>query len=291
QYTTQANAEDPTGNAQRMAFVSNEKAYITQYRTQQVLIVNPSAQTEAEFIIGSLDLSAYADADANGAPEASAAMIVDGKLFVVLQRLVNYSPAEDGVSAYVAVFDTATDTEIDTNPNDEPSAPKGIELSTRNPGKLVYRDGVGLFLQSIGDAYASSRNGRTPGYTGGISKIDTETYSVELIVDDGDNDNHPYGFISNLAIVDANNGYFVGYEGWMNTSLYHFNPSTGAATAVTAYANIDMRTIEADAAGNLWIGIADSASPRIEVLDGQQSLLRTINLIQNPTEILFSKMQ
>lgn len=291
QYTTQANAEDPTGNAQRMAFVSNEKAYITQYRTQQVLIVNPSAQTEAEFIIGSLDLSAYADADANGAPEASAAMIVDGKLFVVLQRLVNYSPAEDGVSAYVAVFDTATDTEIDTNPNDAPSVPKGIELSTRNPGKLVYRDGVGLFLQSIGDAYASSRNGRTPGYTGGISKIDTETYSVELIVDDGDNDNHPYGFISNLAIVDANNGYFVGYEGWMNTSLYHFNPSTGAATAVTAYANIDMRTIEADAAGNLWIGIADSASPRIEVLDGQQSLLRTINLIQNPTEILFSKMQ
>ena len=290
-YSTQSNPEDPTGNAQRMAFVSNDKAYITQYETQQVLIVNPSAQTEAEFITGALDISAYADADANGAPEASSALIVDGKLFVVLQRLISVSPAEEGVDAYIAVFDIATDTEIDTNPTDDPSAPKGIKLSTRNPGKLVYREGAGLFLQSIGDAYASSRNGRTPGYTGGISKIDTDTYGLELIVDDGDSNNHPYGFISNLAIVDGENGYFVGYEGWQNTSLYHFNPSTGAATAVSGYANIDIRTIEADATGKLWIGIADPATPRIEVLDGQQNLLHTINLIQNPTEIHFSEMQ
>lgn len=291
EYSTQTDPEATTPNTQNMAFVSNTKAYVTQYDSQELLIVNPSAQNESEFIVGSIDLSDYADADANGAPEASNAIIVDGKLFVVLQRLVNFSPAEEGVSAYVAVFDTATNDEIDTNPNDDPSARKGIELSTRNPGKLVYREGAGLYLQAIGDAYASSYNGRTPGYTGGVTKIDLDDYSLELVLDDGDNDSHPYGFISNLAIVDANNGYFVGYEGWQNTSLYHFNPANGEARPVSGYANIDIRALEADANGQLWIGISDAATPRIEILDSSEQLLNTINLTQNPSAILFPEMQ
>jgi len=286
EYSTLQSPEDPTGNPSAMAFVSEQKAYITQYGNNKVLIVNPSAQTEAEFITGELDLSAYADSDANGASEANSAVIVDGKLFIVMQRLVSYSPAEPNVDAYIAVFDVNTDQEIDTDLNDAPENRKGIKLNTRNPGKFFYRSDIGLFLQSTGDAFYSFR-GRQPGYTGGISKVNTDDYSVELIVDDGDADNHPYGFIYNLAIVDATNGYFVGYQSYQNYNLYHFNPSTGEVNAVSAYTSLDISVLNSDVLGNLWIGISDSAQPRIELIDGAKTLVETIGLNQNPGEIAF----
>ena len=38
---------------------------------------------------------------------------------------------------------------------------------------------------------------------------------------------HPYGNIYGMIIVNATKGYFVGYAGWGNTTLYSFNPSNG----------------------------------------------------------------
>lgn len=288
EFSSLSTPEDPTENPSNMVFLSETKAYITLKKSDKVLIVNPSAQTEAEFIIGELDLSAYADADANGSPEPSTAAIVDGKLFVVMQRLVGFSPAEEGVNAYVAVFDTDSDTEIDTNPSDDVANLKGIELSIRNPGKLEYRPGLGLFLQANGDSFFSF-NGRDEAlsFTGGISKINTDDYSVALIVDDGDGTSHPYGYVYNMTVIDANNGYFVGYQSYQNYNLYHFNPSTGEATAIDAYTGLDISVLATGPLGNLWMGIADAAQPRIEILDGDETLLQTIGLIQNPGDILF----
>ncbi|WP_417765786.1 hypothetical protein [Spongiibacter tropicus] len=284
-YSTLNDPEDASGNPYTVAFASEEKAYVIQYGENEVLIINPSAQTEDEFIIGGLDLSAYEDAD--GAAEASDGVIVDGKLFVVMQRLVNFSPAEEGVSSYIAVFDINTGAEIDTNPNDDSGNLKGIELTTRNPNKFVYREDVGLFLQSTGDAFYSYA-GRDPGYTGGITKIDTNDYSVSMIVDDGDADSHPYGFMYNLAVVDAQNAYFVGYESYQNYNLYHFDPSTGGVEAVAAYSGLDISELAVGPQGNLWIGISDVSQPRIELFDGEDTL-GTIGLLQNPGAILFAK--
>lgn len=287
EYSTLNDPEDPSSNPYAVVFASEQKAYVIQYAENEILIVNPSAQTEGEFIIGGIDLSAYADADASGAAEAADAVIVDNKLFVVMQRLVGFSPAEEGVNAYLAVFDIDTDEEIDTNLNDDASNLKGIELSTRNPNKLVYRDGVGLFLQSTGDAFYSFA-GREPGYTGGVTQIDTDTYSTTLVVDDGDADSHPYGFVYDLAVIDSENGYFVGYQSYQNTNLYHFNPSTGEATAVEDYSGLDITNLAVGPEDNLWIGIGDAAQPRIELFDGQATT-ETIGLIQNPGAILFAE--
>ncbi|MBD2858683.1 hypothetical protein IB286_06630 [Spongiibacter sp. KMU-158] len=286
EYSTKNNAEDATSNPYTVVFASQEKAYIIQYGENEVLIVNPSATTEGEFIIGGIDLSAYADADTSGVAEAADGVIVDGKLFVVMQRLVGYSPAETGVSAYIAVFDTSTDQEIDTNPSDAAENLRGIELSTRNPNKFVYQSGVGLFLQSTGDAFYSYA-GRDPGYTGGITKIDTQTYSETMIVDDGDETSHPYGFMYNLAIVNAENGYFVGYESYQNYNLYKFNPNTGAVTAIDAYSGLNITEIATGPQSNLWIGIGDAAQPRIELFDGNNTL-ETIQLNQNPGAMKFA---
>lgn len=285
QYSTLDNPEDKTGNPYTVAFVNEQKAYVIQYGENEVLIVNPSAQTEDAFITGRMDLSAYADAD--GSAEAADGIIVDGKLFVVMQRLVNYSPAEEGVNAYIAVFDISSNSEIDTNPNDDPSNLKGIELETRNPNKFVYNKNTGLYLQSTGDAFYSYA-GRDPGYTGGISKIDLSDYSVRMMLDDGEAGNAPYGFMYNLEIVDAQTVYFVGYQSYGNYNLYRLNPSTGAVVAVEGYSNMNISNIAADAEGNLWIGISDVSQPRIELFDGETTV-ETIGLLQNPGAILFAK--
>lgn len=289
QHSTLNDPEDPSGNPSSVVFANDEKAYVIQYGENEIVIVNPNAQTQDEFIIGGIDLSAYADADASGVAEAADGVIVDGKLFVVMQRLVGFSPAEEGVSAYVAVFDTGTDQEIDTNPNDDPSNLKGIELSTRNPNKFVYQQNAGLLLQSTGDAFYGF-NGREPGYTGGITKIDTDSYAETVVVDDGGE----YGFIFNLAVINDNEGYFIAGESFVDgnytsdASLYRFNPSSGEASAVTQYSDLNVTEITAGPQGNLWIGIGDEAQPRIELFDGDNTV-ETIGLQQNPGAILFAE--
>jgi hypothetical protein len=45
--------------------------------------------------------------------------------------------------------------------------------------------------------------------------------------------------------------------------------------------------LNSDVSGNLWIGISDSAQPRIELIDGAKTLVETIGLNQNPGEIAF----
>ena len=73
-----------TGNGSNphdMAFVSEEKAYISRYERTQVLIVNPVTGDS----LGAVDLSAFADAD--GLPEVSQLALYDNHLFVACQRL------------------------------------------------------------------------------------------------------------------------------------------------------------------------------------------------------------
>lgn len=287
EYSTLDTPEDPTSNPQSLTFVDENKAYLTRYGSDKVWVVNPSAESEDDFKVGELDLSAYADADANGAPEARGAVVVDGELYIIMQRLVSYSPAEEGVSAYIAVFDIETDIEIDTDPTDDSESLRGIELTTRNPLKIVYDEDVGLFVQAVGD-YGSSFSGRPTGYIGGISVIDTGDYSLSLLVDDGDDEDHPYGLISNLAIVDQNSAYFVGYNSYRDTNLYHFNPATGLEIEIVeGFENIDVSALAVGPENALWVGIGDASNPRIEILDDDQEVVETVELIQNPTAITF----
>lgn len=287
EYSTLDDPEDPSSNPYRLVFASETKAYLIRYGADKIWIVDPSAETEAAFKLGELDLSAYDDGD--GTPEATDGVIVDGRLFVTLPRLVDFSPAAEGVAAYVAVFDTETDTEIDTDPADDPTNRKGIELITRHPAGIVYEPDAGLLVQSAGDVYGSF-NGRPPGYDGGITRIDLDDYMQRLIVDDGDAADAPYGYLTGLAVVDGGNGYFLGYGGYQNVSLYHFDPATGEVSgAVAGFEGIDITTLEAAPDGTLWVGIGDAANPRIEVLDTDRTPLRTVSLIQNPEVIRFGE--
>jgi len=102
-------------NPHSLAVYSDTRGFLSRYGSSYAWVVDPSADSQDEFMTGRLDLSTYNDDD--GTPEMSSAVIAEGKLFIAIQRL--YSGDSDGIwkassCSYVAVFDPETCEEIDT---------------------------------------------------------------------------------------------------------------------------------------------------------------------------------
>ncbi|MFV9691457.1 MAG: hypothetical protein ACNY01_10905 [Desulfobacteria bacterium] len=216
QYSTRDAGDVDESIPQDMIFVDENKAYLLRYGSDTAWIVNPSAADEADFKIGTLDLSPYQEGD--GIPEMCSGVIVGTKLFITLQRL---DAASDPGVAYIAVFDTATDTEIDTGKGADGML--GIPLAIEVPGAIQYLGETGLIYVQGGGRYRSE----SVQYTSGIETVDLDTYDTEIVLDDGDNADHPYGHITGMAVISADKGFFVGYRGENDNTLYYFDPSTG----------------------------------------------------------------
>jgi len=230
------NSEGETGsNPYDILFVSEEKAYVIRYGSDSILVIDPSVEfnEEESFKIGEIDLSAYNHA-AQDVPFMSAAVLNDGKLYVVMQVMdADWLPSV----AKLAIIDTATDEEI-------PSS--DITLNVKNPIDLDVQ-GDYLYVSGIGRYENNWANPPTPAeYTGGIEKINLTNFTSELIVDDGDADNHPYGQINGLVLVSDTLGYFRGYASWGSESLFQFNPSTGnvVSTPLAGLSGVDLRVAE-----------------------------------------------
>lgn len=281
QYSTNATTETNSGNPYALIFLNSQKAYLLRYGSSRVWIVNPSvsANDEANFKIGEIDLSAYDDGD--GSPEPANGVIADGKLFISMQRIDNLGSYAPG-TAYVAVIDTSNDTEIDTNTSDAPANLKGIQLAIKNPQNTVKFDNK-VFIAAVGN-YGPTE------YTGGIQSIDTSTYALTTVLDDGDETTHPYGQINGVAIVSATLGYFRGYAEWQSETLYSFNPSTGVvnASSVNSIENVAMSMLVTGPNDTLWVGIADPSNPHITVLDSATNTeAGTISLKRDPVDVFF----
>jgi len=94
-------------NPQDIAFASPSKAYVSRLGSPDLLIVNPSTGAT----LGVIPLAAWADADGN--PEAAHLAVVGDLLFVALERLSNFVPADTGL---VVVVDMRADTVYDADP-------------------------------------------------------------------------------------------------------------------------------------------------------------------------------
>ncbi|MDH5387000.1 MAG: hypothetical protein OEY06_00965 [Gammaproteobacteria bacterium] len=254
QYSTNDVGSAVLSNPYDMIFVSETKAYVLRYGTSVAWIVNPSAATEADFKIGELDLSAYADAD--GVPEMSGGVIADGRLYITLQRLDNFAVTQN---AYVAIFDVNTDLEIDALIAGDTLY--GIPLQTRNPGNIIYEPiSNSIFVQGSGSFWPEE-------FTGGIEKIDIASLTTTVVVDDGDAVTHAYGLITELAVVSDSIIYFVGYVGFADNTLYKLDLTTAqiTATGVVSLFNGQIASLSVDAAGLLWV--SDSANATVRVID------------------------
>ncbi|MGH8443980.1 MAG: hypothetical protein ACREVL_01880 [Solimonas sp.] len=252
---------DTDSNPYDLIVVSATKGYLIRYGSPKLWIVNPSATREADFKINEINLSAY---DSAGAPQMSAGVIQNGKLYVALQRLDGSFAAT--LNGYVAVIDTATDTEINTGVG--AGGLKGIPLPVRDPIRLLAVPGSNAILVVADGGY----NGNfVQQYEGGIVRINTQTYGTTRLVDDGTADNHPYGYIADAVVASADRAYFIGSTGFGGTqTLFRFKPgATDTPVPVAGYVGKDLGSLGVDPEGKLWIGRTSSATPGLTVLGFQ----------------------
>jgi hypothetical protein len=290
QYSVLDSGDADSANPHGLIFLSAEKAYLLRYGKATAWIVNPSATTEAEFKIGELDLSAYADQD--GLPEMDTGVIVDDILYITLQRMDRSDGWAPKNTSYVALFNTETDEEIDTG-TQNPDDVKGIALPGPNTGAIQYLAGNDtIYIQAIGD-YGSTYYNRDPAYTGGIITLNPTTYETALLVDDGDDSDHPYGNITGMAIVSAEKGYFVGYAGWGDNTLYEFSPTTGDVSGVVSaeLSNINIAGMQAGAYADkndrLWV--CNQTDAEVVILDTEDNTIdEKLSTNLNPLMVVFT---
>ncbi|TDU26592.1 hypothetical protein DFR24_3621 [Panacagrimonas perspica] len=256
-YSTQDATDTGDSNPYDLIIASPTKAYLLRYGSAKMWIVNPSATTEAAFKTGEIDLSGYDTFD--GIPEMAGGIIRGGRLYVVMQRLENFSATKTG---YVAVFDVATDAEITTGAAG--AALKGVELTVRNPANIAATPDGDLLVFATG-AYNSTTF--APLYDGGIERIDSTTFAKTLILDDGTPAAHPYGQITNMAIVDNGRGYFIGSTGFAgNQTVYRFNPGAASTpVAVTGLTAGLYGALAVSPSGQLFVGLDNSAAPGVAI--------------------------
>ncbi len=289
QYTTMGDEDISSSNPLDMIFVSASKAYVLRYGSTKAWVVNPSATSESTFRKGKLNLSAYADSD--GLPEMTCGVIADGKLFIVMQRLNRDKGFIPSNKPYVAVFDVKTNKEINTGKG--LNGLNGIPLPIKNPIGITYlKENDTIYVQGVG-AYPGWGNTKYE-YTGGIATINPQTYDTKIIVNDGGQANHPYGAISGMAIVSKDKGYFVGYNGWGDNSLYSFNPTTGKnRKKIEAVDHINISGLESSGSPvdkNKMLWISDATNSRIVILNtATDSIDEILGTNLNPQKVVFVK--
>lgn len=260
--------EQAAGNPYDLVKVNDQKAYLIRYDSPKVLIVNPSATNEKDFYTGKfLDLSEYTPADnaVNGAPQVSSATIADDRLFITLQRLEkNGYSWEPNNRGYVAVFDTNTNEEIDTELDTE-NGFKGIPLLGKNPENIQYHPSIGIVVQNLGT------NSGNLGYGNGTSldkiSIASGNYAIDSLVEA--TTSAAEGQIMDFVIVNDSLGYIINVATYGKAAVQSFVPADGRSsfTTIGDLDGDDYRDIELSPKGNLWLADANLNNPGIRIIN------------------------
>ncbi|MDE2890818.1 MAG: hypothetical protein OXR72_21660 [Gemmatimonadota bacterium] len=190
-----------TGNGSNphdIAFVSEEKAYISLYERTLLLIVNPVTGDS----LGSVDLSTFADAD--GLPETSQLSVHGGQLFAACHRLDRENGWVPTEFSTIAVVDVTTDHLVDADPAAEGT--QGIEMTSKNPAGAARRGSK--WIVSAVNTYSDLTDG-------GIEVIDLEAMRSEgMVLDEA----AVGGNLSSLVMTSDSDGYaVVTDENFVNT--------------------------------------------------------------------------
>jgi len=301
QSADEPNLQSQSSNPYAIIFASNEKAYLIRYGARTIWIVNPGVSYEDrhQFKIGQLDISAYAVEngqndydDTDGYPEMCGGKIIDGKLFIVMQRLVDWCPKES-VHSYVAVFNVHTDTEIDTGKGE--GSLKGIKLPSP-----VYNAGFPgsssiHYLKENNTLYVSGPASMGScssgvGGKGGVVSIDPNTYETTVVLN-GSTDDWPYGNIGSTAIVSSDKGYFVSmpdiYVDVSKNSVHQFNPETGEVIeSFSSLKGKDIGSMAVDRQQKLWL--CNGSDSEIVIMDtSDNSIEERVAIDPSPKLISF----
>ncbi len=245
-------------NPQDIAVVSETKAYVSLYASNNLLIVDPTQPGGGT--PGIVDLSAFAAGDPDGIVEASPMAMAGGYLFVALQRLDrnNFFAPVAGLPALLVVVDTTTDELVDTDPGTP--AVDGIVLTGQNPQFMTYDETLGkLIVSETGDYGADD---------GGIETVDPVTFTAEgIVVGEADLG----GDMGDVAIAGAAAGYAV--VSYMDASFNFFNsvvafdPVSGTVTGDLVQDLSFVPSIALDDTGRLFVPDRNVTSPGVRVFD------------------------
>lgn len=291
-------------NVHDIAFLNDNKAYMTRYGSTKAWVIDPSVQNASQFKTGELDLSAYVEKTDNKSkvPNMSQATVANNKLFIGLQRLGNADTTSNAVRAgYVAVFDTSNNKEVDTKKGK--NGLKGIELKIKNPQSMAL-DGDYLYVSGLTYQLRDSNGKKIPGkniHEGGIEKINTKTYVSEVIykskeVDPTPNNGSVVGKVAGVAVINGTDVYTSIYHSWGNNSLAKVE--NGELKVIKAFANKNIGVIKTGPDGDLWVGTglktskAGTEQPKLYRLSKTDlSIKDSVILPSNPRGITFIKKQ
>jgi hypothetical protein len=241
-----------TGNASNphdVVVVAPDKAYVTRYDRPELWVVDPSVSNCDRFRTGGIDLSAFADGD--GLPEMDQMAVVEGRLFVTVERLDRRRGFTATGPSLLVVIDVATDT-----------VSGYIVLHGANAfgdsSSIVREPGSGkLVVASVGDIYAVG--------DGGLERVDPFTLQAEgaFFV----NETQLGGNILDFVLQSPTKGYAVLQDADLGNRLVDFDP-TGARPPRTLYSRqAYLPDIALGPDGLLWLADQGLPDPGIRLFD------------------------
>lgn len=281
-YSTESAEEDTQSNPATLVPAGPGLGYLLRYGSGDLWVVNPQAATEADFFLKAIDLSGF---DSDGVPQMSDAVIIGGRLWVLLQRLdANFAATQAGL---LIAIDLADDSVVDLDP--ATAGAQGYTLPIRNPSTLTPSpDGQSLLVQGDGGFDGNF----SPVYEGGIVQVSLTDGSSTLLVDDGSAEDNPRGQILGMARDARDQIWFYAGAAFGGSSLYRYDPATASITnsSVSATQETQLSSLQIGPAGRLWVGSAgtDGAQPEMLLLDTEaDSLLTRTALDLVPINISF----
>jgi len=265
-----------TGNGSNphdLLVVAPDKAYVTRYDRPELWVVDPSRTDCDGFRRGVIDLSGFADAD--GLPEMDQMALVDGRLFVTVQRLDRRRGFVPTGPSRLVVIDVATDAVVGqvvlfgTNPFGDAS---GI---VREPetGRLVLATSGSLY--TVGD--------------GGLERVDPTTLQAEgrFFVDEltlGGN-------VLDFLLLSPTKGYAVLQDADLRNRLVAFDPSGASPPRTLLSRDAYLPDVVLGPDGLLWLADQTLSAPGIHLFDpatDREILKRPLNVGLPPFSIGFA---
>ncbi len=216
-YSARAAGEPAGIRPWAMAPVDADKAYLLRKGTPVIWIVDPLAESNAAFRVGTIDLGPSLQ---NQTIDVCCGVVVDDVAFVALNVT---DPGSVLQGSYIIAVDTAGDAVIDA----------GVEAGIAAVPLELYNVNTIDYLAATGKIYvqASGVTSPEPDFTGGILAFDPSSYETEIIIDDGDAGSE-HGYTTGMAIVSAADAFMIAAQSDNSHKLYHFNPATGAINLV-----------------------------------------------------------
>jgi hypothetical protein len=273
-FTTRLQCSTGVGsNPHDIVAVAPDRAYVTRYGRPELWVVDPSVASCDRFRRGTIDLSAFADAD--GLPEMSQMVLAEGRVFVSVQRLDRTRGFAPTGPSRLVVIDPAADAVVGSIRLTGANAFGDASGIAREPG------GGQLVIGTPGDIYRVG--------DGGLERVDPVTLTAEgrfLVTEEALGGN-----ITDFVLVSATKGYAVVQTGDLRNRLVAFDPSGASPPRDVLVREGFLPDIALGPDGLLWVADMSQPSPGLHRIDPKTDRLlppRVIDVGLPPFSIGFA---